>query len=162
MPRPNFEISTDTALLYHDLVRIPPGGEITYTALSESMGREIAGGDPHLQTALRRALTLDGAVFDNIRGVGYRRLKDEEIVAASTRDTDGIRRKSRRAARKLSAVEDYTALPADVRIEHSAKLSLFGALLAMTKPSAIDNLRTQVATAGRELPFAKTLEAFRK
>lgn len=159
--KPHFEIATDTRLLYQELTKVKVGEEITYTALAKEMGREIKGSDPYLQSAIRRAFHLDGAVFDNIRGVGYRRLNDQEIVAASAGDTDALRRKARRSAKRLTAIEDFTALPPEARIEHNARLSIFGAIVSMTKQAAIEGVRTQVSSAGHELPFAKTLEAFR-
>lgn len=160
--KPNFEIATDTRLLYQALMKVKPGSEITYTALSKDMGRHIEGADPYLQSAIRRAFKNDGAVFDNIRGKGYRRLLDNEIVAGSVGDTDALRRKARRSARKLAAVENVADLPQEQRIEHSARLSLFAAIVSMTKPAAIESVKAKVSAAGQELPFAKTLEAFQR
>lgn len=160
--KPRFEIATDTRLLYAALVAVKPGEEITYAALSKDMGRPIGGGDPYLQSALRRAFAMDGAVFDNVRGVGYRRLQDPEIVASSIGDTDTLRRRAKRAARKLGAVTNYTDLPADTKVEYNARLSVFGAIAAMTSQKAIEGVKESVGASGRELPFAKTLEAFRR
>lgn len=47
-----------------------------------------------------------------------------------------------------------------MKVEHNARLSVFGAIAAMTKPAALEDLRTKVAAAGHELPLAKTLDAF--
>ena len=161
MTKPNFEISVETRLLYQALVKIKPGEDIAYTTLTEAVGYKVEGGNSHLQSAINQCFRNDGIVFDNIRGVGYRRLTDSEIVDAATRDTDAIRRKSRKAAKRLASVSKFEALPPEKRIEHNARLSLFAAITSMSKQSSVDEIKSDVAAFGNQLPFAKTLEAFR-
>lgn len=162
MSKPSFEIAVDTRLLHQTLSKAKPGDEISYAKLSEAVGYPVAGDNAHLQSAIRRCFSNDEMVFDNIRGVGYRRLTDEEIVSAATRDTDALRRRSRKAAKRLASVTTVDSMAPEKRVEHNARLSLFAAITAMTKPKAIDQLKANVSAFGNELPFAKTLEAFRK
>lgn len=161
MTKPNFEISVDTRLLYQELKKIKTGEDISYEVLSKAVGYQLEGANSHLQSAIRMAFTNDGMVFDNIRGTGYRRLTDEEIIDAATRDTDSLRRKSRKSAKRLASVSNFASMAPEKRIEHNARLSLFAAITNMTKPSAYEQLRENVTSFGTELPFAKTLEAFK-
>ena len=161
MSKPNFEIAVDTRLLHQALSKVRPGEEISYAKLSEVVGYKVDGANTNLQSAIRRCFSNDEIVFDNIRGTGYRRLTDEEIISAATRDTDALRRKSRKAAKKLAVVTTVNEMAPEKRIEHNARLSLFAAITAMTKPKAIEQLKSNVSSFGTELPFAKTLEAFR-
>lgn len=124
MTKPNFEISADTRLLYQVLARVQPGQTVSYARLSEAVGYAVSGSTTHLQSALRMATTNDEAVFDNIRGEGYRRLTDEEIISAATRDTDSLRRKARRAARKLATVSDFSAMPPEAHRAQRAAFAL--------------------------------------
>lgn len=162
MAQPNFEIAIDTRLLYQRLKEVAVGSDVTYPDLSKVVSRAVRGADSHLQAAIRMCQTNDRIVFDNIRGVGYRRLNDEQIIDSATRDTDALRRRSRRAAKKLTMVNDFAALPSEKRIEHNARLSLFSAIAAMTKSGGVEAIRNEVKSAGGELPFAKTLAAFRQ
>lgn len=162
MTKPNFEIAVDTRLLYQALTKLRPGEQITYAQLGEVVGYKIEGSNSHLQSAIRRCFSIDDMVFDNIRGEGYRRLTDAEIVDAATRDTDALRRKSRKAAKRLASVTTVDQMAPEKRVEHNARLSLFAAITAMTKPKAIDALKSTVSAVGNELPFAKTLEAFKQ
>lgn len=158
--RPTFELSIDTKLLYERLIAAAPGETVTYAQLGKEVSRTLNGGDPYLQSALARAFKADDAVFDNVRGVGYRRLNDTEIVKLSNRDTDLIRRRSRKAADKLTKVQDFTSLPQQQRVEHNARLSIFAAIASMTKSSSVKKIEAAATAAGRELPFAETIAAF--
>ena len=160
--RPTFEISIDTKLLYDELIASKAGDVVTYQQLGKAVSRVVTGGDPYLQSALHRAFKNDDAVFDNVRSVGYRRLTDAEIVKLSTKDTDTIRRRSRRAGEKLTKVVDFSALPLQQRIEHNARLSIFSAIAAMTKPSSVKKIETHAAVVDKQLALAETLEAFKR
>lgn len=158
--KPAFELSADTRFLYEILSNTRPGEQVTYQQLGAAVARPIVGGDPHLQSALARTFRDDGAVFDNIRGIGYRRLTDAEIVQVSARDLDRLRRRSRRYAEKLTKVEHFEALPQQRRVEHNARLSIFSAIVSLTKARATKRVEDLVTVTGRELPFAETLAAF--
>jgi len=121
MPKPNFEAAMETRLLYQTLKQTEPGKDITYAALSRVVGYPVTGADGHLQSALHACLSRDGMVFDNIRGEGYRRLTDAQIVASSSRDAEIIRRRARRAAKKLGSVRDFSHLTGEQKIEHNAR-----------------------------------------
>jgi hypothetical protein len=160
MPKPNFETAMETKLLAKRLLQAAPGGTVSYADLSREVGYAVTGADSHLQSALRQCLSQENAVFDNIRGEGYRRLTDEEIVSASSRDAERLRRGARRAIVKLSSVKDFSAMPPEKRLEHNARLSLFAVMRAMAKESAVKTITPHVQVANNQLPLAKTLEAF--
>lgn len=156
-----FELSLDTKAIYDLLATAAVGQTISFAAMSDSLGRTVMGGEPHVQSALHRIQSMDGRVFANVRGVGYRRLNDAEIVGTGTREIDTIRRRAKRAGRRLTCVADFAALPNDLKVKHNTFLSMFGAIASMMKPKAVKRVETEVTRAQAALPLAKTLEAFK-
>ena len=161
MPNPAFELSIDVRLLSERLMQVGIGEQVSYAELGDVINQPVHGGAPALQSALRRCFRNEGAIFENVRGIGYQRLTDHEIVSASERDVRGIRRKSKRAAQKLASVRDYNALPKDKKVEHSARLSILSAVAQQTSRNSEKKVIEAVESQGRELPFAATLEAFK-
>lgn len=161
MNRPTFEMSIDTRMIYDHLSKAEIGDTVNFTALSEAIGQRVEGATPSVQSALRRLQNLDGRIFANVRGVGYQRLSDNEIVKTSESSRDLIRRHAAKSVRRLSCVVDFDGLPNDLKIKHNAGMSMFGAIANMLKPSSVRALENEVAKAQASLPLAKTLEAFK-
>lgn len=161
MTRPSFEMSIDTRLVYEALKKAAIGEVVSLSAISQELGRKVGGEDSSIQSAIRRLLKTDGIVFENVRGVGYKRLRDEEIVNSSERDREGLRRKARKIVKKLTCVQDFDALPNELKVKHNAAVSGFGAIAAILTPGSMKKLEAHVERASQQLPLAKTLEAFR-
>lgn len=157
--KPDFERSIDTRLLLQRLVETKQSEVVPYTELSEAISRPVSGGTSNLQSALRIAFNDYGMVFSPIRGVGYRRLTDGEIVEASGNDVTRIRRASKRAARKLFQSE-FSRLSNEDKIKHNTHASIFGAVSAAISKKTVTAIEKAVTKAGRELPVAETLKLF--
>lgn len=160
MTKPNFEIAIDTRLIYQRLVQVKEGQQITYTELSSTVSRSVAGNCPNLQSALRRARRDDDMVFDNIRGVGYRRLTASEIVASSQNDISGLRRRAKRSTEKLFKVKDFSSLTNDEKLKHATSASIFGAITASLTKKGVGAVEKAVKATGHEIPVAETLRLF--
>ncbi len=157
-----FEMSIDTRTLYDLLIKANVGDTVTFTAMSEALGRPVQGSEPSLQSALRHAFNQDECAFGNVRTVGYRRLTDAEIVGSGEIETSLIRRRAKKAGKRLSYVENYDKMTPDEKIKHNSYMSIFSALSQITKTSAIKKIEGAVAKHGESLPLAKTLEAFKQ
>lgn len=156
-----FEMSIDTRITYDLLMKAAIGETVTYAAIAKELGRPVSGAEPHLQSALHRCLSNDNRVFANVSRVGYKRLGDVEIVATGERETEMLRRRAKRAGKRLTCVENFDGLPNDMKVKHNTYLSMFGAISAMTKTGAVKKLEGEVFRAQAALPLAKTLEAFK-
>lgn len=132
-------LSPETQALYDRLRMIPLGEEVTYAALSEVIGRDVAGvARSHLNSALRIALREDGAAFKTIRGVGLQRLLPEqapEIGAAARRKITRASRKAVRGMKALAAASN--GLPEEAQRQLSAEISTMGLLAEITKDKAV-------------------------
>ena len=155
-----FEMSIDTRMIYDKLKTCVVGEQTKYTELTELLGRKVDGACSNLQSALHR-LEGEGIAFANIRGIGYQRMNDVEVVGTAEHAREGIRKKAKRAIRRITCVRDFAALPNDLKIKHNAALSGFGAIAAIMSPGRVKHLEEQVAKTGSQLPLAKTLEAFK-
>ena len=157
--RPTFEMSLDTRMALDRLRQAAVGDTVTFSDLSVALGREVDGGTPTVQAALRK-LERDGVIFGNVRGVGYQRLSDSAIVNTAEHERAALRRKARRVVHRLTSVADFDALPNDLKVKHNAAVSGFGAIASVLSPAKMKSLETSVEKAQAKLPLAKTLAAF--
>ena len=155
-----FEASPDARLLRGRLKAVEIGQMVTYVELSAVVSRTVGGAFGPLRTALRSLLHDEQRVFGVVRGIGLKRLSDAEIVEAADSDIDSVRRKARRAARKLTSVQDFAAMDPAKQLAHTARLSIFGAIGHMTTESAVRKIETAATGRATELPIAETLKAF--
>lgn len=160
MNKTNFEMGLETKALYEALKAVGLDQTISYPKLSEALGRKVEGANSNLQSALHR-LEAEGIAFANIRGEGYKRMDDIAVVNTAETSREGIRRKAKRAIKRLTCVSAFEKLPNDMKVKHNAALSGFGAIAAMMTPKSVKALEQTVALAGSSLPLAKTLEAFK-
>jgi hypothetical protein len=155
-----FEMSIDTRTIYERLKTVAVGEVISFKQLTEIIGRKVEGACSNLQSAMHR-LEAEGIAFANVRGTGYQRMTDIEVVNTAESSREGIRRKAKRAIKRLTCVSAFDHLPNDFKIKHNAALSGFGAIAAIMSPGRVKALEETVAKAGAQLPLAKTLEAFK-
>lgn len=155
-----FEMSPDTRLLRQRLRTVAVGGTITYAELGSVISKPVTGSFPALQSAIRSLLRHDAIVFAAIRGVGLKRLNDEDIVSVADRDVDGVRRKAKRGVLKLSSVADYSALPPAKQLAHTARMSVLTAVAHMATDGGMKKVEAAAAGRSGELPISDTLRAF--
>lgn len=156
-----FEMSIDTRTLYELIMKAEIGDTVTFESMKSALGRPVEGNEPSLQSALRHAFNQDDRYFANVRKVGYKRLTDIEIVGSGEIETSHIRRRAKRAGKRLTLVQDFSKLTPDERIRHNTYLSIFSAMAQITKNSAVKKLEGVVKQSGESLPLAKTLEALK-
>lgn len=147
--------SADAVTLARAMREIKVGEVVTYQQLSQTIARNVTR---EAQAALHTARGIvqreDRMVFDAVRGVGLKRLNDEEIVDLSDKARDHIRRTSRRTAKKLTCV-DYDGMSRDKQVKHNTALSMLGVFMAMATEKSTRRLSEQVQIAGTDLPVAK-------
>lgn len=103
-----FEKSRMTKLLC-DHLRIV-NEHISYDRIAAITGRPVGDIRAAIASA-RRILERDKIVFAVVRGVGLRRINDNEIVQSTEQMKGTIRRASRRGLKRLEAISNVAALP---------------------------------------------------
>ncbi|ODN69227.1 hypothetical protein [Methylobrevis pamukkalensis] len=161
MDRPRFETSAETAMIARALKAVAIGQTISYAALSDAAGRRVDGSCGNLQSARRRLLKEDRAVFDVIVGFGLKRLEDGEIVTSSERDARLLRRAAERNVMKITAVRDFGSLTEDQQRKHSALAGLYVGIAGMASDKAIEHVGETIERPSLAAGLEGALVAFR-
>lgn len=157
-----FEPSADTRLIYSLLMKAEMGDVVTYTELSEQVGRKVTGADSYLQSALRMIERDENMVFSSVRGVGYKRLTDAEIATqVGESGVRKIKRTARRTAKTISKADDSN-LSNEERVKRNTFASFMGAVAHMAKPRQLERLETGVRAHADQLAIGKTLDALKE
>lgn len=155
------EQAIDTRLLVSLLSKAEIGQLVTYAEMGAQLSREIEGADSYLQSALKIVQRDYDIVFSVVRGEGYKRLSDSEIVALGGQLPTKIRRIARRTVRTLSKARDEHLTNAQI-IQRNAATSMAGVLAHVATDKAMRKLETAVQAAGaQELPIGRTLDVFK-
>ena len=149
----------ETETIVKHLLNAKVGDEITYAELSRLTGMKITSTSGVLQSAKRIVLNEDRRVFDSVRGIGIRRMADEEI-ATSDRDLRKSRRHAKRSLKKLACVENFTSMSNHAQISHVIKSSFFGAVAYMANKGKLQSIAKAATGRSSELPVKETLQAF--
>lgn len=95
--------------------------------------------------------------FDVVQNVGVQRLSDAEKVQSGTRALAHINRTARKTVEMISSV-DYEQLDSESKIAHNARVSMFGALAAISKPKVVKRLEGEAVKSQRVIGLKETLE----
>lgn len=159
--RPDFQMSVDTRKIVDRLMVCGIGETVETAELTEMLGRDVRNGAAGcLYSALRHVERHHDLVFASVRGVGYKRLSDAEIVASGDSFVNRSRRNARRGYRRLGCVQ-FDKLPEDQKVKHQTFQSVFSALHSVSKSSAVKRVEVEVQKSRESLPLAQTLEAFK-
>lgn len=154
----NTEISPDVAALVAALTACSPGAQISYAALSETIGRDITTCRWLVESARHIAAREHGAVFANIRGAGYARLTTDQLAGVGATARSRIRHTARKAAKLITRGAEKAN---DVAPETQRRLNAEISALALVehiaddkaaKPAAVHDTRPEpVALMARRL-----------
>lgn len=155
------EQAVDTRLLVSLLSKAAVGETVSYAAMTEQLSRQMEGADSYLQSALRIVQRDHDIVFSVVRGVGYKRLSDAEIVAVGGTLPGRIRRMARKTVRTLAKARDENLSNAEI-VQRNAAVSMAGTLAFIATDKAMRRLETAVQAGGNhELPIGRTLDVFK-
>lgn len=158
-PRPIFRVVAEADAVHRMLVATPVGAVCSFAAIGAALGKRVDGSTGAVQKALQRARDDNGMEFGSVVGIGYKRLSDAEIVETTARDIERHHRAAQRAAKRLTNVADFAALPPEAQARHNAALGVFAVIGAATTASAVRALEEASAKAKKGLPMSDTLKA---
>jgi hypothetical protein len=156
------EVAIDSKLLYQRLAKMEIGDFVSYHELSEIIGRDVQReGRGFLNTARQICQREHEKTFGVIVGAGLKCLMPTEVIGTTNFAIEHIRRTSRKAVKRLKCVGDIEKLTNEDKIKMNANASILGALSVMTRESYIKKIEARVEATREQLPYAKTLEAFK-
>lgn len=155
------EISADALRLAQYLRGIGIGEIVAYEKVTEIIGRDARSkGRPTLVSAEKIVQREHQIVFGTVRGVGIKRLSDDEIASLGIDGTRKIHRTARRTIKSLGCA-DFSKMKNESKIRHNMAMSLLGVFYEITKSNGIKRIESAVAVTQKSLPVSQTLEAFR-
>lgn len=156
------ELDVDTRAVYDKLISAQENETITYAELSELIGRNIQQqARPMLDFARRMAFRENKILFDTIYTIGVKRLDDIGKVGTYEHTMRNIKTKAYQGRKKIFSVDNFNALPNELKVKHNAAASLFGAINLMAEKSSMKKIELKVTTNNAALPIGKTMELFR-
>lgn len=153
------ELSIDTQTLERILEATSIGDVVTFQVLSEAIGRDVqlqARGN--LRSARLRLLRHHHMVFGAITNVGLKRLNDEGKIGAAHGHVKRGRNQFRRARQTATAVDNFSALPNHLKVEHNVIVAQSGALLHMTSAKATRTLEGKIGEPEKAFKPKESLE----
>lgn len=159
--KPQITASIDARMIYERLEKAAVGEVVTYAELTALIGSDVqTSARGYMDTARRIAHRDKNMVFASVHGVGLKRLDDMEKVKTGEGYLNKIRRTARRAARVVVSVDNYDALPNDLKVKHNAYASMFGAVAQFSGRGTQKRLEGAVQAAGQKISFKNTLALF--
>lgn len=130
------------------------GELVTYKELDALVGRVVRTKDRYIVLrALKQLEADDKIVFLCEAKVGWRRVADVEKIKSGEPMRKGIYRKARKMGRRVTALDDYAALPTGAQREHAALLSI----AAITATISHGNSRNRLKQLAPPTPDSKAL-----
>lgn len=157
------ETSVDARLLYGRLKEMTEGDVVSWQDLNDTIGgREVRGAAKgYLDTARRMALR-DNMVFDAIKGVGLKRMKNEEVAVTVGPATMGkIHRATRRGMKKLGTVR-YDDLKRDEQNQYNTGISLMSTLHVLSSATAARRVSAITEQSVKPIAQTEVLKLFEK
>lgn len=161
--QPIFRTSAEAVRLKRKLAEVPQGETVTYSEI-----RALIGVDPQSDrgrgicaTAIKQTQKESLAVFQCVKGVGFKHLTDEEIPDVGSAIIRHIGRKARQGAHTTTCAEPSKLSPAR-RIQQLSLQTRFAVLASTTSTKAEKQIESAVEKAQAVLDCsAATLAMFK-
>jgi hypothetical protein len=161
LKQPRFQSSADTRFFIQRLSKMKVDETLTYDTLSAEFGKPVNGSNQNLYSARQSLLRDENMVFDIIPTIGLVRLNDIAIVDTSSRTARRIRSAARRGVNTLTAIADFSGLPREKQMRHSASVAILAVVSEMTATKGVTKVEKLTMSGKRSLPIAETIEAFK-
>ena len=151
---PRFKSSVDTDSLVRVMKEIKMGETITYSEMSNVIGRNVLARRWTITSAINKLRNEYGIVFEVISKVGYKRLDSIGIVQTGSLAIKKIRSAAKVGMKKLSCV-DFQSLDVQKQVEHNAKYTVLALVQESTTKKSISKIENKVGNSNDIIPAAK-------
>lgn len=144
--------------------RVSVQGLITHKEIADIIGKKTTSPDAIKFAAFKIAAEDHGAVFENIRGTGYRRIAAGEAHRIGSTVRVSIRGKAKRGAKKITAVlaSNSNTMTNQERIKAHAEIGLLGMIRMAAGRGAAARAHQAAAVADEKRQKPPTQEAIAK
>ena len=159
---PQFKLSVDTQTLMGILEKAQIGDIIPYHTLTETIRRDVTLEGRGAMDSARRILMRDKQiVFDAIRGVGLKRLSDQEITETSPRFINQARRKAAKGLKTL-ACANYAQLSQEQKTQHNVGAAILGVMKLAGATSSVNKIKSLSLSKSEPPRIEDVLGAFKR
>lgn len=135
----------------------PVGGTVSYTAMSQAIGRSIGERRYLALRAMHVATRETGAIFGSVRRVGYQRLAPQDAHMLGAHARGRIRRAARRTASAIiAAIGAANDMPDDAKRRAYAEVNA----MALVQHITADKQVSAAASEPKAEPVAITMRKF--
>lgn len=146
------EVSGETLALADFLRTIPAGDVALYQDLSAVAKVNVQKeGRGRLNSARKIVLREDTMVFAPVRGLGMKRLRDEDIAESSGSAVKSINRKAHRELKKSRCLTNVQALPVHTQVKLYTHLSVLAAFETISGGKSVRQLANVIEHTPSEL-----------
>lgn len=160
----NHEISIFSQELINCLSQVEINGVISYDDISNYIGVDVTKpkGRGYLNTARNRLLKDEQILFSPIRGIGLKRLADEEIANNIGKAyLKSIRNKTRKTYYENTSV-DFNNLSSNARINHQCTLTMLALMKHVTDRKQLKKIENAVKERKVEIDTKRTLRLLKQ
>lgn len=158
---PIFQTSVETRLLFQLMEKASVGDIIDYPTMTGAISRPVSGAYGPLRTALRKLLRERNMVFACIKGLGFKRLNDAEIIAEGEHEARKVRRAAMRSVEKQMKA-DFTKLSRSQQARYTAQVSIMQTVVFMTKEAQIAKIADRATPKPEPISTKHLLSMFAK
>jgi len=134
--------------------KVREGDVITYQQLDDAAQCNLRATSRHSITTARKTLRReDSMVFESVRNVGYRRLRNGEISESTWHKKSQHIRRTAHDGRKDHLAVKLENLPMDLRREVIARATVFHLLAKTAADRAVRNILPKVQDKWKSLPM---------
>ena len=151
--------SADTSVIENRLRKTEPGDVVTYSELSELLGRDAIVHCRSNIASARHTLVKESIFFDCVTNEGYRRLNSEEAVTASDHYRTRARKAARRGLLHLQNVP-FDGLTDESKKKHNTMAAQLGAIELFSSTKSGKKIETAIKDTSHKMAIGETLKLF--
>lgn len=158
MPNATFEPSAESRLFRQRIRTMAVNELVTDAELASIVGKPYKSASPAFYSAKHAIQRDEKIVVSRVRGTGWRRLVDSDILKASEKHSARIRGGAKRGAREL-ACADYSNLKPAEQLLATTKQTIFGMISSLASDAGMSRVASFAPTA---LPLRDLISGLKK
>jgi hypothetical protein len=156
-----FETSIDTQLVIDHLKEKVIGDIVSWEEVEAILGRVRPSICSNVRSARNFLEREEHIFFESIKGVGFKRIADEDVVGiVKTSGVKRVRSLISRQARRLKNISDFDGMSNEKKVEHNTTLSVLGAMILFSRNHSVAKVTAVVEEERAKLSVANTLKLF--
>lgn len=138
------QAARDVEMIHRLFMASKPGDTVTYSDITDIIGRHDKGGDARIHRAVRRA-RKDGVNMENIRDIGYRHDTAQDTINTSLpKQIRRMRSAANQGIKKLRTV-DTAELSNSERVEYNMQAAVLGSARMVLGEKNQDRQRNEIS-----------------